>query len=174
MRDRNYIVGTVNCSSDFHQIKQKLSLNLWKRCSLQKKGTPNMPRNLSQLTKTEKDILDFLWNHGRPLSASEIINLYPNRTWKASYIHLVLNSMFKKKVIRINGFKPTGKNYARSFAPALTREAYLVHEMIRELHPDKEHLRRLMIDLVDSASDLQTVTSMLELCQQKKSQLTNS
>ena len=131
-----------------------------------------MSRNLSQLTKTEKDILNFLWNYGSPLSASEIVTLYPNRTWKASYIHLVLNSMLKKKVIKIEGFKQTSKNYARSFAPALTREAYLVHEMIRDLHPDKEHLRKLMVYLVDSASDLQTVTSMLELCQKKKELLT--
>lgn len=132
-----------------------------------------MPRNLSQLTRTEKDILDFLWSYGSPLSSSEIVNLYPNRTWKASYIHLVLNSMLKKKVIKVDGFKPTSKNYARCFSPALTREAYLVHEIIRELHPNKEHLRTLLVYLADSASDLQSVTTMLELCQQKKRKLTN-
>ena len=131
-----------------------------------------MPRNLSQLTQTEKDILDFLWDYGSPLSAAEIVALYPNRTWKASYIHLVLQSMLKKNVIKIEGFKPTVKNYARTFSPAVTKEAYLVHEMMRDLHPDREQLRSILVHLADSASDLETVTSMLEICQQKKLQLT--
>ncbi len=131
-----------------------------------------MPHNSSQLTKTEKEILDFLWDYGSPLSAAEIVDLYPNRTWKASYIHLALQSMLKKKAITVDGFKPTAKNYARTFTPAVTKEVFLVHEMIRDLHLNKEHLHQLLIYLVDSAPDLETVTSMLELCQQKKNQLT--
>ena len=130
-----------------------------------------MARSTSPLTRTEKDILDFLWDYGSPLSAAEIVSLYPNRTWKASYIHLALQSMLKKKVIKIDGFKPTAKNYARTFVPAVSREVFLVHELLRDLHPDREGLRRILVSLADSASDLETVTSMLELCEQRKRQL---
>ena len=130
-----------------------------------------MTRNTSQLTRTEKDILEFLWDYGSPLTAAEIISLYPNRTWKASYIHLALQSMLKKGVLRIEGFKPTCKNYARTFAPAVTKEAYLIQEMIRDFQLKKEHVHKLLVYLIDSASDLDTITSMQELCKKKKKQL---
>lgn len=130
-----------------------------------------MARITPRLTKTEKDILDFLWEYGRPLSASEIVDLCPNRNWKASYIYLVLQSMLKKKVIRIEGFRPTVKNYARTFSPTISREALLVHEMVRDLQFNKENIRNLLVYLVDSASALETITSMLELCESKKRRL---
>ena len=130
-----------------------------------------MSQNSSQLTKTEKDILDFLWDYGSPLTASEIVELCPDRKWKASYIHLAVQSMLKKKAIRIEGFKPTCKNYARAFAPAISKEAYLVHEMGEDLHLDRENIHNLLVYLVDSASDPETIASMLELCERKKQQL---
>ena len=131
-----------------------------------------MSRTPWHLTKTEKDILEFLWDHGSPLTASEIVDLCPDRQWKASYIHLVLQSMLKKKVIQIEGFKPTSKNYARAFVPAMSRESFLVHEMVSEFSLNKEHIRNLMVYLIESATDLDTITSMLDLCEKKKSQLT--
>ena len=131
-----------------------------------------MPHNSSSLTNTEKDILKFLWDYGKPLTASEIVELYPNRKWKASYIHLVLQSMLKKKVIQIEGFKPTTKNYARTFSPAITKEALLVQEMVRELHLNKDHIYKLMVYPINNATDLDTITSMQELCEKRKCQLT--
>ena len=130
-----------------------------------------MNRYISQLTRTEKDILEFLWDYGSPLSAAEIVSLYPNRTWKASYIHLALQSMLKKGVLRIEGFKPTCKNYARTFAPAITKEVFLVQEMIRDLQLKKEHIYKLLVYLINSASNLNTITSMQELCKKRKIQL---
>ena len=130
-----------------------------------------MSRNSTLLTKTEKDILDFLWDYGSPLTASEIVELCPDRKWKASYIHLAVQSMLKKRAIRIEGFKPTCKNYARAFVPAISKEAYLVHEMVEELHLDRESIHNLLVYLVDSASDPETIASMLELCERKKQQL---
>ena len=127
-----------------------------------------MSRSTSQLTKTEKEILDFLWDYGSPLTASEIVELCPDRKWKASYIHLAVQSMLKKKVIRIEGMKPTGKNYVRAFVPAISKEAYLVHEMVKDLNLDRENIRNLLVYLIDSASDPETVASMLELCEKKR------
>ena len=125
----------------------------------------NTSHSFKALTKTEKEILDFLWEYGKPLSASEIVNLYSNRTWKASYIHLAIQSMLDKKAIKVDGFKQTTKNYARTFSPVLTKEAFLVQEMVRDFHLNKDQIRKLMVYLVDSATDLETITSMLELCE---------
>ena len=131
-----------------------------------------MSRTPWHLTKTEKDILEFLWDHGSPLTASEIVDLCPDRQWKASYIHLVLQSMLKKNAIQIEGFKPTSKNYARTFTPAMSRESFLVHEMVNELNLNEDHIRNLLVYLVESATDLDTISSMLDLCKEKRRQLT--
>lgn len=39
----------------------------------------------------------------------------PDRNWKASSVHLLLNSLLNKGVIEVKGFKRTAKNYARTF-----------------------------------------------------------
>ena len=64
------------------------------------------------LTKSEEEILDLLWTENRPMTSTEIVNLSVNRTWKKSYIHLLINSLLKKEVIKVEGFVKTTKNYA--------------------------------------------------------------
>ena len=52
------------------------------------------------LTKSEKEIMTLLWNTDRPLTAAEIVNLTPERTWKKSNIHLHINSLIEKNMIQ--------------------------------------------------------------------------
>ena len=63
----------------------------------------NKPRYF-RLTKSENEIMELMWKEGHPLSRSEIIELTPDRTWKSSSIHILLNSMLDKKAIEVAGF----------------------------------------------------------------------
>lgn len=64
---------------------------------------------INMLTKSEEEILDLLWTENRPMTSTEIVNLSVNRTWKKSYIHLLINSLLKKEVIKVEGFVKTTK-----------------------------------------------------------------
>ena len=93
----------------------------WKvGCTAMKKET---------LTKSEHEIMNLLWHVDRPLTASEIIEQSTDKTWKDSYIHLLINSLLDKGMIRAEGFAKTTKNYARTFVAAVSEEAYAVQQI---------------------------------------------
>lgn len=48
------------------------------------------------LTKSESEVMYLLWHTDRALSAAEMVTLSPQKTWKDSYIHLMVNSLLKK------------------------------------------------------------------------------
>lgn len=81
------------------------------------------------LTKSEHEIMNLLWHVDRPLTASEIIEQSTDKTWKDSYIHLLINSLLDKGMIRAEGFAKTTKNYARTFVAAVFEEAYAVQQI---------------------------------------------
>lgn len=81
------------------------------------------------LTKSEHEIMNLLWHVDRPLTASEIIEQSTDKTWKDSYIHLLINSLLDKGMIRAEGFAKTTKNYARTFVAAVSEEACAVQQI---------------------------------------------
>lgn len=79
---------------------------------------------INNLTKNELEILKLMWTQNRPLTRTEIINLSPERSWKASSIHVLLNKLLEKDAIIVDGFTKTGKNYGRTYSPSVSREEY--------------------------------------------------
>ena len=78
------------------------------------------------LTENELEIMELLWQENRPLSRSEIIEFSPERSWKASSIHILLNKLLEKDAICVKGFVKTGKNYGRTYFPNITPEEHIV------------------------------------------------
>ena len=76
------------------------------------------------LTPNELQIMDLLWDENRGLSRTDIIELCPDRQWKESSIHILLNQLLDKEAIYVDGFVRTGRNYGRTYAATLTREEY--------------------------------------------------
>ncbi|MCB8815353.1 BlaI/MecI/CopY family transcriptional regulator [Desulfosporosinus shakirovi] len=81
------------------------------------------------LTKNELEIMSLMWVQYKSLSRSEIIELSPERSWKASSIHILLNQLLEKKAIVVDGFVKTGKNYGRTYSAAITPEEYQVMQV---------------------------------------------
>lgn len=78
------------------------------------------------LTPNELEIMELMWRENRPLSRTDIIELSTDRSWKASSIHILLNKMLDKDAIKVDGFVRTGKNYGRTYSPALSNVDYLL------------------------------------------------
>ena len=77
-----------------------------------------------ELTKCEMQIMDVLWEAQQPLSRADLLEHSEGKTWKDSSVHILLNGMLQKGVIREAGFVKRSKTYGRTFAPTLTREEY--------------------------------------------------
>ena len=76
------------------------------------------------LTKSELEIMDVLWDSNVPLSRGELLEQSTDKNWKDSSVHILLNGLLRKGAIREVGFVKRSKTYGRTFAPALSREAY--------------------------------------------------
>lgn len=77
-----------------------------------------------ELTRSEMEIMDVLWEAGAPLSRSDLLSMSREKSWKDSSIHILLNDMLSKNMIREAGFVKRGKTYGRTFLPTVTREEY--------------------------------------------------
>lgn len=75
-------------------------------------------------TKSELEVMNVLWRAGRPISSSEILSMSEGKTWRDSYVHLLLNGLIAKKAIIEAGRVRRGRTYGRLYAPKLSYEDY--------------------------------------------------
>lgn len=77
-----------------------------------------------ELTRSEMEIMDVLWDSGVPLSRADLLERSEEKRWKDSSVHILLNGLLQKGAISEAGFVKRSKTYGRTFAPMLTREEY--------------------------------------------------
>lgn len=114
------------------------------------------------LTKSEHEIMNLLWHVDKPLTASEIIEQSTDKTWKDSYIHLLINSLLDKGMIRAEGFAKTTKNYARTFVAAVSEEAYAVQQIAGRKPLSTLSVVSIVSALIEQAEDLAALIDAVE------------
>ena len=77
-----------------------------------------------ELTRSEMEIMDVMWEAGVPMSRSDLLAHSDEKTWKDSSVHILLNGLLQKGAIREAGLVKRSKTYGRVFAPTMTREEY--------------------------------------------------
>ena len=77
-----------------------------------------------ELTRSEMEIMDVLWEANVPMSRADLLEQSEGKTWKDSSVHILLNGLLKKEAIREVGLVKRSKTFGRTFAPTLTREEY--------------------------------------------------
>ena len=124
----------------------------------------------TRLTKSEFAVMEVLWDEGEELTSAEIIQKSKEREWKDSSIHLIINSLLRKKVVTVAGFKKTTKNYARTFVPVETREQFLVGQIIDDKTP-AEDKKRIYSYIIGKESDPELINYIEELLKERKKEL---
>lgn len=87
-----------------------------------------------ELTRSEMEIMDVLWEAKVPLSRSDLLARSAEKSWKDSSVHILLNGMLQKNVIQEAGFVKCSKTYGRTFAPTMTREEYFAATVFSHRH----------------------------------------
>lgn len=77
-----------------------------------------------KLTDKELEIMAVLWRIQKPMTASELIEISSNRTWKENSIYIIMNTLIKKGAVALTYYKPTGTNTARAYEPKITSDEY--------------------------------------------------
>ena len=89
-----------------------------------------MPRGKAKLTNSEREILETMWEYGESITATNLVKVSTDKTWKTSSVHLLINSLLNKDYIEVVGFEKTAKNYARKFQPVLPRTEFILTEIL--------------------------------------------
>lgn len=77
-----------------------------------------------ELTKSELEIMNVIWDAGRPLTRGEILELSVDKKWKDNSIHILLNRLLAKGAITGGGFARSGKSYGRLYEQCISGEEY--------------------------------------------------
>ena len=124
-----------------------------------------------QLTANERQIMDLIWGSEKPLSRQEILNGTEGRTWNPASIHLILNSMQSKGILKITD---ESVRYARTYEAAISQEEYIA-QCVNDVAPGKtpkERVLNIVAALVNRKGvDEETIDELKDLLAEKKAQL---
>ena len=123
------------------------------------------------LTKSEEEIMNLLWEVGEPLASSEIVSKSVNRTWRKSYINLLINSLLNKQMIEVVGVKQMTKNYARTFQPTMSKCAYSVKRIFSQKGFKEENIPDLFAEIIANSENPQILEKMQSQLDERKREL---
>ncbi len=123
------------------------------------------------LTKSEEEIMYLLWDIDEPLTSSEIVNKSVNKSWKKSYINLLINSLLKKEMIKVVGVKQMTKNYARTFVPTMTKDAYAIKQISDRPNFDDSDIPTLFSELLARTESAEIFNELEALLKQRREEL---
>ncbi len=123
------------------------------------------------LTKSEEEIMNLLWEVGEPLASSEIVSKSVNRTWRKSYINLLINSLLNKQMIEVVGVKQMTKNYARTFQPTMSKYAYSVKRIFSQSGFNEENIPDLFAEIIANTENPKILDKIQSQLDERKQEL---
>lgn len=117
-----------------------------------------------ELTRSEMEIMDVLWDAGQPLSRSDLLEKAEEKTWKDSSVHILLNGLLAKEAIREAGLIKRSKTFGRIFVPTMTREEYFAQTIFGHRHqPELIGLFTALLEQRDpSREQLETMKALID------------
>ena len=126
---------------------------------------------MTLLTKSETEIMELLWQSDEPITSSQMIEMSDDRTWKKSYVHLLINSLISKDMIEVSGFVKTTKNYARTFSPKISKEEYTVGQFTNMKCFTEEDIPKVVNALILKTENVKVFDELLKIIRKRKSDL---
>lgn len=119
---------------------------------------------MKNLTKSELEVMQVLWQSDEELSSSGIVAMSEKAGvhWQKSYIHLLINSLLEKGMIEIAGFVKNAKNYSRTFKAKLSKAEYITMRLGDEC--GYKDCIRVIASKINSDSELDECIEILNNC----------
>ena len=96
----------------------------------------------------------------------------PDRSWRKSSAHLLINALLKKEFLDVSGFKKSAKNYARVFKAKFSYTDYAIKIIMAGSTDD--NIRKLIYKLINEATleELEEMKAIIEsqiiMCKSKR------
>ncbi len=124
-----------------------------------------------RLSKNEKQLMELLWASEVPLTCTEMVHNSKDKMWKDSYVHVMVTSLMKKGMIKVDSVELVCKIYARKFVPTMTKDEYYIRTLIDENIWTKEKMPMLLSAFVETTADLEVLEEFNRIIEQKKKEL---
>lgn len=106
------------------------------------------------LTKSEQQVMDVLWSSDNALSNFQIIELAEKsgeKSFKDRTIFSLLKTLQNKDLIRVVNFTRSGKSYARTFLPTMSRAEWYARKVCdtltsEELKEFQQNMAKLLAE----------------------------
>lgn len=122
----------------------------------------NPVENIIQLTEREEQVMNFMWEYGKPVTSNDILELCTNRTWKDSYLQIMLRSLKKKGAIKECGRILYNTQYARILTPTLTKEQYYL-QLAYKRGVNRQDFIQLAVSIANDMAPEETDTLIASL-----------
>ena len=106
------------------------------------------------------DVMNVLWEEGKPLSAFEINEIAPEL--KMPTVRRCLELLLKEKLIEVAGTSINVKVYARNYIPIISREKYLKKNMEGRKITPVEMMHALLETEGITEADLNELQTLLD------------
>ena len=122
-----------------------------------------------ELTKSELEIMNVIWEAGRPLTRGEILELSVDKNWKDNSIHILLNRLLAKGALTEGGFARSGKSYGRLYEATLSGVEYYARNVF---YGGEERLEMLFDAMLQSpAMSAELIDKFAEKLSARKAEL---
>lgn len=117
-----------------------------------------------ELTRSEMEIMDVMWECGVPMSRADLLARSEEKTWKDSSVHILLNGLLQKGAIQEAGLVKRIKTYGRVFTPTMTREEYFANTIFSHRHkPEIVGLFQALLQRQEiTEADLHAIEAMIQ------------
>ena len=127
-----------------------------------------MDKSKKRITPYEKEVLEALWENEKPLTAREIVYYCVNKSWKPSYIYLMINSLLEKEMIQVEGEKRSVKKYARAYTPTLTEAEWYARKLISQTKDKNAFICTVLRELLKEIDDLEEIVELEKKINKRK------
>lgn len=111
-------------------------------------------KKIKRLSKSEEELMRMFWEADTPLTSVEVMERSEGCSWNGNYVHVMLRSLLKKGMIQECGTVRYGKQYARKFTPALTKEQYAARSiMSMDIGIGRSSAAAVAVAMVDEANN---------------------
>jgi Predicted transcriptional regulator len=120
------------------------------------------------LTKSELEIMEVFWGKGKPLSTNDILECSEDRTWKKSYIHIMIKSLQEKGAIAVSGSEWIYNRFVRLFQPMLSQDEYNIMQIEKMRFDSAKALIPLFKTMLDKNVDEKILTELESILDKKR------
>ena len=109
-----------------------------------------------------------LWNHDKPLIASDIVNL--NSSLNINTVQAGLRTLTSKNAIKVADIVHSGTVLTRCYTPIISKEEYF-DALYKDIIGDEKKIFSLIKSLIDTKTTLDELEELEKIISRKKREL---